>query len=233
MEFLSNEMEVKMGEQVVLSFDSKESGKNDAQNPISAPFRKMIGTKVRMEMNADGSVAKVDLDDWQKSVVGDDPGGAGAMLSQQFNEGTFRQMAGWAMALPKKPVQVGDTWPFVLDVPAGPMGKITVDSKITFKGMEDRQQHHCAALASTGTFKGSGLEGSPMGKMSINNGTLKGTSWFDPDLGAMVETVSDQLMVLKGDMPAQPGGNRPPASFTVELGQKIGLSLVELTEAKK
>jgi hypothetical protein len=234
LEFLANEMEVKMGEQTVISFDSKESGKSDAQNPFAAPFRKMIGSKVKMLMNAKGEVEKVAADEWRKSVTGDDPGGAGNMLAQQFNEGFFRQIVGYASTFPEKPVQVGDTWPHSMEVPAGPMGKITVESKVTFNKWEDHQNHHCAVLPSTGTFKGAGLEGSPMGKMSIDEGKLTGTSWFDPELGALIESTSDQTMQLKGDMPGMPGGgNRPAASFTVEIGQRIALNLVDLAQAKK
>ena len=54
MEFIANEMEVKMGEQVLISFDSKETGKTDGQNPFAAPFRKMIGTKLHILVDANG-----------------------------------------------------------------------------------------------------------------------------------------------------------------------------------
>ena len=229
MEFLANEMEVKMGDQIVMSFDSKESSKNEAQNPMAAPFRKMIGSKVRLLVGADGKVEKVvGLDEWLSTVTGDGAGPAGQMLTQQFNEGFFRQLGDFGRSLSAKPVAVGDTWPLKVEFPTGPAGKIAVDAKITLKGWEDHEQHKCAILESRGTLKGTvGDAAGPMGKMSIDQGKITGRSWFDPELGAMIDYVSDQAIRIKGEMPGQPGGNQPAPGFTSELGQKITVKLVE------
>ena len=87
MDFTANEMEVKMGGQAMMSFDSKESAKNDAQNPMAAPFRKMIGSKVRLLVRADGKVDQVvGLDEWLNSVRGEGADPAGQLMTQQFNE---------------------------------------------------------------------------------------------------------------------------------------------------
>ena len=235
MEFLANEMEVKMGEQVVMSFDSKETAKDDAQNPFSAPYRKMIGTKLRMQMNAQGRLEKViGLEEWVDNVSG----GAGApgkgMIQQQFNEGYFRQIADFGMAFPTKPVHVGESWPFKMDLPAGPIGKIALDLKIAFKGWEDREQRKTVILASSGALKSSPTgEAGPMGKMNIEKGKVAATSWFDPALGALVESAGNQSMRIKGEMPGQQGGKGAAGGFTSDVAQKIKIKLVELTEGKK
>ncbi len=234
MEFLANEMEVKMGEQVVMSFDSKETAKDDAQNPFSAPYRKMIGSKLRMQMDAQGRLEKViGLDEWVDNVSGG--GLAKQMIRQQFNEGYFRQIADFGMAFPTKPVRSGESWPFKMEVPAGPIGKIALDLKITFKGREDREQRKTVRLVSSGALKSSsaGGEAGPMGKMNIEKGKMAGTSWFDPELGALVESEGDQSMRIRGEVPNQEGGKGAPAGFTSDVAQKIKLKLVELTEAKK
>jgi Family of unknown function (DUF6263) len=236
MEFLANEMEVKMADQVIISFDSKETGKNDAQNPFSAPFRKMIGSKLAIQLEAQGKVDKIPgLEEWQKTLSGDQPGPAGGMLAQQFGEGFFRQILDAGRAFPDKPVQVGETWPYDMEVPAGPIGKITINGKLTFKGWEDRQEHKCVALLMTGTFKGSSpIETGQMGKMNLENGKAAGTSWFDPELGALIDSTSDQIMRLKGEVPGGPtGGNRAPTAFTIEIGQKVTLTLAELGKVKQ
>jgi hypothetical protein len=232
MEFLANEMEVKMGDQVMLSFDSKESGKNAAPNPFTEPFRKMIGSKIGFQVDASGKVDKIiGLEEWQKSLSGDAPGPGGSMLAQQFNEGFFHQLLDYGKAFPDKPVQVGESWPFVIEVPAGPLGKIKVDSKVTFKGLEDHQEHRCAALAMTGTFDiAGGIEAGPMGKMKVENGKASGTSWFDPELGALIEGVSTQTMRMKGQMPGQPAGQA--GGFTVEMSQKVSTTLAEIGKVK-
>ena len=113
------------------------------------------------------------------------------------------------------------------------MGKIAVDAKVTLKGWEEREQHKCAILDSRGTLKGTpGQEVGPMGKMVIDQGKVSGRSWFDPELGARVDSESDQTIRVKGEMPGQAGGNRAAAGFTSDISQKITVKLVELAKGK-
>ena len=223
-----------MGPQVVMSFDSKENSKNDEQNPFTAPYRKMINSKLRIEVDADGKLEKVvGLNEWIDNVAGDAAGPGKGMIAQQFNEGYFRQIVDFGRGFPSKPVQVGESWPFQIEMPLGPMGKLAIDSKVTFKRWEDHEQHKTVALGNTGTLKGSpGQEAGPMGKMSIEDGKVTGTTWFDPELGALIESASDQTMRMKGELPGQPGGNQPAAGFTSNIGQKVTVKLVELGKTK-
>ena len=235
MEFLANEMEVKMGPQVMISFDSKENSSNDAKNPLVAPFRKMIGSKLRMQVDADGKVEQViGLQEWTDRLSAE-AGPAKGMIAQQFSEGYFRQIADFGRGYLNRPVQPSETWPFKMEMPLGPMGKLKVDSKLTFKGWEEREQRKCVVIKSTGSLEGSpspGAEAGPMGKMSIKDGKLSGTAWFDPELGALVETVADQALNVTGELPGPPGG-RGSASFTSAIGQKVNLKLVELGKVKE
>ena len=231
MEFVANEMEVKMGEQVFMSFDSKESAKSDTQNPFTGPYRKMIGTKLRIQVDADGKLDEIiDLQEWIDKVTAGVAEREKGIFSQQFNEGYFRQIVDYGRALPPKPVQEGESWPFKMELSLGTMGKLAIDSKIKFKGWEDREKHKCVALTSVGTMKGTpGTEAGPMGKMSIEKGTATGTSWFDPELGAMIEVSADQTMKIKGEIPGAPGGG---AGYTSDIGQKVTIKLVEAGKVK-
>jgi hypothetical protein len=235
-EFLAGEMEMKMGEQVMFAYDSKEKSAA-VPNPLSEPFRKVIGSNLRVQVNAAGRVDKVlNLEQWRKGLAGDASGPAVGLLAQQFNDGYLRQIVDLGIGLPDKPVRPGDTWPLQLEVPAGSMGKITVDSKVTFQRWEERQKHKCAALGTVGTFAGSGLDGGPMGKLQIEDGNATGTSWFDPELGTLVESSVDETMRLKGDMPTGlprvQGNNSTAGSFAIELAQKRTVNLVDETKVK-
>jgi hypothetical protein len=235
MEFLANEMEIKMGDQVMMSYDSKESGKA-AQNAMMAPFQKMIGSKIRMEVNAEGKTEKVDMQQWFNTISkGGDP--MSNLLGQQFNEGFIRQIVDFGRAFPSQPVRMGESWPFKVEMPPSPAGKITVDAKITFKSWEDREQHKCAVLDTTGTFAGSpGQDAGPLGKLTVENGTIAGTSYFDPELGTLIDSAADQTMSLKGEVqmgPPPQNKDQPPAtSFTINLGQHITTKLVEVGKVK-
>lgn len=231
MEFVANEMEVRMGEQVMLSFDSKQSADNDAQTPFAAPFRKMIGSKLKLVTDRDGHVDKVDgIKEWVEQVAGQDEGSK-AMLSQQFNEGYFRQIADYGRGFLTKPVKPGESWPFKLDVPMGPMGTLSLDMTVKFKEWGTRQQLKCAVLETTGTMKGSpAKEAGPMGKFSIDQGKVQGTAWFDPEGGKLIESLALQNLKVSGEIPGQ-GGN-DGARFTSEIGQKVSLKLVEQGKVK-
>lgn len=237
MEYLANEMEVKMGGNTMMSFDSKEPGQAD-QNPFVAPYRKMIGTKLKFEVASGGSIEKVvGLDAWMEKVAGGLEGPGRGMISQQFNEGYFRQIADFSRGLPPKPVAVGESWPSQMEVPAGPIGKLKLDQKNLFKGWETRENRKTAALSTTGTMTSSGGGGGadmgPMQNMKIEDGKLTGTSWFDPELGNLLDSVSDQAMKVTGSFPAPPNSNQPAPKFTSQIAQKVSIKLVESSEGGK
>jgi hypothetical protein len=232
MEFLATEMEINTVGQNAIKFNSKDTPTNEAPNPMSEPFRNMIGSKVRLEVNAEGRVTNViGLEDWAKNIASDDP--SAQMMTQQFNEGFFRQIADFGRGLSTKPVEIGNTWQTKLEVPAGGLGKIDVDVKTTLKGFVSHDQPHCAVLDTKGTLKGTpGTESGPAGnrpKMLLDRGQVTGTSWFDPELGVLIESTADQTMAVKGQLPGQRGALPFSSSgFTVDLNQKVSLKLTEL-----
>ena len=233
MEFLANEMEMTMGEQVIVSFDSKEKGEaTGVQGMFAAPYRKMVGSKVRLLLNAAGQVDKVlNLDEWLNSLTADLQGATREMISAQFNEAYLRQLAGLGRDLPPTPVDVGDSWPVKTELPGGPLGTIVMDTQVTLERMEEHDGRSCAVLQSVGGFKGSGGEQptgpAGMSNVSIEQGKLTGKSWFDPELGAVVESVSDQFMHLTGQMPGAAGPGAQAPKFTSDIAQQIQFKLVE------
>ena len=118
-----------------------------------------------------------------------------------------------------------------LDIAAGPMGKLDVDMEFKFTNWEMREQRACAALDFAGTMKAAG-EAKPglMGMaMTINDGTTSGQSWFDPDLGMVVESAIRQKLTMLMTMPqgAPNAGGGGAQTLTNRIDQKINLKLVE------
>jgi hypothetical protein len=231
LEFLANKMELRMGEQVIASFDSKEAGKNETQSPLSAPFRKMIGSKIRVQMDPDGKVDKViDHQQWISNLVSG-AGAVGNLLAQHLNEKSIRGFSGFGSGLPANPVRVGDAWLFTLEASIGPNSRVSFDSTVTFQGIEEHDQHQCVALTLRGAIQASpDPQDTPMGKMTVESGAVEGTSWFDPETGTLIESVQDQAIRMKGDMPRTPGSKNSGA-FTMDLGEKRVIKLLELGKA--
>jgi hypothetical protein len=102
-----------------------------------------------------------------------------------------------------------------------------------FKGFESRNDQRCALLEFNGLLKGKpGREAaSPNLRMSVDEGSTSGKSWFDPDIGIVIasEIEQDMKMQLEIGMPQSPGSNAPspaaPRSMTTQIRQQIQLSL--------
>jgi hypothetical protein len=226
LEFLAQEMDLKMGGQAVVSYDSKDSG--GAKNPMTAALRKVIGSKLRLEYGADGTLAKlIKLDEWRSAMTGDDPG-MKMMLDQTFHEGSIRQMVDLGLGLPGKAVAVGASWPVSLEMPAGPIGTLKLEFQSTLRGYEDREKSRCATIDQKGKLSnGAAGEPGPMGPMSLEQGTMDGTSWLDPVRGRLVESKGNQTMKLRGGPP----GGEP--GFTSDVQQTGTIKLVDVGSTKK
>jgi len=235
LEFLSQELEVKMGEQTMMNFDSKGDASGDKQNPFAAPYRRMIGSRLTLVTDSSNKVESVEgFDEWMEMVTSNSPPEAKGMISGIYNEDYLKQIVDYTKWLPTKPVAIGDKWPSKVEVPAGPMGKLLLEMNSTFKGWEEHDKRRCAMIESSGTLKAlAGQQAGPMGKMTIDKGKTTGKNWFDPELGTLVETASDQTMSMKVDLPGQPGGNQPAQTFSSDIAQKVNVKLVELDTVKK
>jgi hypothetical protein len=223
-EFVSMEMDMRMNERTMMSFDSKGESTGEG---VEA-FRKLIGAKLKFLVSASNEVEKVE---GYEELMNKLPGGGG-MARQVYDENFFKRMMDVGRGLPDKPVKVGDKWPAQIDIVMGPMGKAVLNLDYTFKGWEDRDQHKCVLLDFTGTIKQPPGEkpAGPGPNFSIENGKIVGKNWFDPELGAMIGSDIDISMLMK--MPAPGGGGgapgQPAQTMSPELAQKIKFTLVEL-----
>jgi hypothetical protein len=193
---------------------------------MASTIRKMIGARLKLLSDADGKVDKVEgYSEFMGRIAGGGKPQDRAMMQSFFNEDTLKQMCAWAKAVPSHPVKTGDTWPVKLDVSMGPMGTMIMDLKYTFKNWEQHDDRKCARLEYKGTMtsKPSGVP-TPMA-MKIEKGQLSGTTWYDPELAMVVDTVSDQDMTMKITMQGKPMNSK--------IAQKITVKLTEVTDLAK
>jgi hypothetical protein len=240
MEFMDMEMMSAMGDKVVLNFDSKGETGAEAQNPMAATFRKMIGMRIKFLLDASHKVEKVEgFQEFRAKMSGTSSPQAQAMMNSIFSEDYFKQMVRYADSLPPKPVSPGESWPVQTEIPMGPLGTMVMDLTYTYTGMEEREKRQCAALVFGGTMKSKpGQAAGTLGSaMNITDGKTKGTTWFDPALGMAVETAMSQNMTMEMNLPGLPNAstNRAPAGMkmTNVLSQKINFKLVEVGTAAK
>jgi hypothetical protein len=182
-----------------MTFDSQKD-KPSADNPLSG-LGALVGVKLTVHFAKDGKVDKVEgVDDMKKKLEGDANNKVAAqILKQTMNEEQLKQTmnAAFAEAVPKKPVDKGDTWESNVTQNTGGMAvKMKAENKLV--DIEDKGGHKVAKIEFTGEGKIEGAPAGPLSKLKADQLTQKGTRYFDIDRGAFTETDMDQT--LKGSM---------------------------------
>jgi hypothetical protein len=223
MEFLGVQMAMSMGGKSMINYDSSKKSADDSKNPVAAMFQKIIGAKLQYFMDASNRVDRIEGMD---ALLGRlESGGRPDMttgLKSMFNEGYFKQIMDTARYLPTKPVQPGDTWPIQMEIPMGPVGIIKIDYTVTFQSWEQHGKRMCARLEIQGTLKSNPSPDPSTGGMNMNisDGNVSGVSWFDPELGMVIDSNTDQDIKMTITMPAGPRGNAAGKTQTITSAMK-------------
>jgi hypothetical protein len=215
MEFLSARMQMGMGGKDMLNYDSTQKSSSGATNPMASVFGKLVGSKMRFFLDASNRVEHVEgMDELVSRLSSGGQAAAGADLKGMFNEGYFKQMTGSTLFLPSKPVQPGDTWPVQLELPLGDFSIMTLDYAVTFQSWEMRGKRNCARLEFQGSIKTKpGQNPGQLGvAITIPDSNSAGVSWFDPELGIIIETTVNQDMTMVTSLPMNLRGNQGAAS---------------------
>ena len=202
LEFTGMNLSSKAGDRVVLSFDSAQDPSGDARNPAASIFRKMIGGRLKYVTDADGRVVSVEgareLSD--RVLAGSDPQ-LKASFSSMYSEGYLKQLCDTARMAPSRGVKPGDSWMMNFNEEMGTIGTLDANVKMKFKDWEQHGDRKCARIESKGeiTSTPTGGANGPAAALSIQieEGTMTGSSWFDPELGMVVDSDSDQNLTLK------------------------------------
>jgi hypothetical protein len=224
--YTAMKMEITMGGQVILGFDSKSDPAKDSENQWAPLFRKMGEMRLKLLTNRKGAVEKVEgLKEFTDKLGAEAPPQLQGMLQAMLSEDNIKHMGAVPEGLPDKPVKIGERWPVKQEISLGPMGKLTITLQFTFKGWEDRDQRRCAVLEHIGTIAGApGAEGAQM-TMHITGGDTKGRTLFDPELGMTIESTAQQKMSMKVSAMGQ--------DMNIQMQQMITNRLVEVTKAAK
>jgi len=233
MEFLSILMKMDMGGNTMVDYDSGKKSPGDSTNLMAVMFQKIIGAKLQYFMDASNRVERIEgVDALVDRLTSSGPADMTTGIKSMFNEGYFKQIMDSSRYLPSKPVQPGDTWPVQLEIPMGPIGTMEMNYTVTFQSWEQHGKRTCARLEFEGTLKSKPDSNSkPAGMtMTISDGNASGVSWFDPELGTIIETTANQDMKMNMTMtmPANPRGNTAAGktqTFTSLMKQVVTVKL--------
>lgn len=210
----------RFGTNAPVTFTTRSDPKQDPKNnPLTGPLRKLIGGKVKYLTTAEGKVEKLEggLQFRSKGAVGASPFALGP-INNLFSDEAIKGWNTLHTGLPDKPVKVGDTWPASRTYNYG-VALLTLDATNTFKAWEQRDGRKVARFEQTGV-----IVTKPPAPGSLVNVTLEdgakftGKAWFDPALGAIVESTINAEFGIKIGTANSPGtASKVKATLTARL----------------
>jgi len=219
-EFENETMDVSQAGRNVLSFDSAQSSAQDANNPVAAGLRAIIGVPIQFFTDADGKVQKIEgVDELMNRIAATGKPQQQAMFKQMFGEDTLKQYGSFGEMMPNREVNIGESWPVKKDIVSS-VGVLTVDMKYTFKNWEQHGDRKCAHIEAAGDISTKSVSNASGAVVEIEKGKISGDVWFDPELGMVVDVNNDQTIKMKVTTRAQ--------TVTPQLTQKIRVTLLDV-----
>ena len=223
LEFEGLTVEVGDGERKMFSADSAQNSAEDAKNPVGARLRKMVGARLQYFINANGKVEKMEgYPELVNRAAGENPK-AQAAFRDMFDEKVLEKFGSFGEdSTPHRVVKLGDGWAIHLEEPSG-AGPLNVDLKCTFKNWEQHADHKCMRIIFTGSVQAAPNTASLPAK--IEKGSVSGETWFDPQLGMIVQIAFDADMNLNITRQGQ--------TLTVPINEKTRFALVDVEDLTK
>ena len=218
-----------------LGYDSANPGANTDPLGLSKTIGATVGKELKLVLDDKDQVTNIEnYDDFIKSlppsqVPGLDP-------AKMYSRASLTEMLqqGGLYSMPGKPVSPGDTWPFSMHLELPGLGKVSVNGNYTFKGMTDHSGAICAEIEASGTLSldladSAGKGDSELASLgaAVTGGTLKGSVWFDPQLGC----ARDAQLVHELTMTMQSPSD-PTVKITIPTTQRIRATISKVEDAK-
>ncbi len=234
MELLGVQMETAADDQVKLSFDSDNAAYVTDESALTERLQKLIGLKMGFRLSPENRVSRVDGTkelSARMSGTSNVKGVANGILNRFFSTQFFREIIEMGM-LPKDAVRIGDKWNLSRSVGGGLWGtSALLDTTHTFRGWQLHDGTNCARIEFEGLFKtnnATNAAASPNASTNqsivrrvvqmanapnIEEGTLKGRSWFEPGIAMPVETIYEQSITSKTTTTARRPRPRPGSNI--------------------
>jgi len=231
MEFLGIRMKLDQGGKALVDYDSAKKSSSSGNIPgiatMEKTFEAVVGAKILYFLDASNHVQRIEgVDELTSKLGAGGQSNAGSDMSSMFNNDSLKQMIG-GQHLPPKPVQPGDSWPVQTDVAMGDLGTMTMNYNFNFERWEMHGKRMCARLEFQGTLKSkANPEAAATGmSVSVQNGDSSGVTWFDPELGMVIETIMSQNMDMNMTVPVPGRGKNATQTMTMVMKQAITVKL--------
>ena len=188
----------RFGTNAAVAFTTRGDPKQDPKNnPLAAPLRKLIGSKVKYLTTADGKVEKVEggLQLRSKVSAGANPQSLLA-ISALLSDDAIKGWNTLHIGLPEKPLKPKDSWTTTRNQSIG-ITALIADTTNTFTGWEQRDGRKVALIESSGGLASKAPAGAPAATTVEDGSTLSGKAWFDPALGVIVEYTATSEVSVK------------------------------------
>ncbi len=225
LQFIGETMDVSQGGRKVSSFDSRQNSVQDSIDPQALLLRKMLGTRIQYWTDADGKVEKVEgMEELDRQIREMRRPQDQATFKQIFNEATVKEYVSFAEMMPNRTVAIGDRWRIKRQF-VTPVGILASDMEYTLKSREQHGDRKCWHIGIEGSIS-SKADGTAQTSLHIiKKGRITGDAWFDPELGMVADAAYDQNITMENSNRGQ--------TITLQLGQKIGFILVDVTDLPK
>jgi hypothetical protein len=220
-----------------MGFDSADPSTSDDPLGLSKTLGPLVGKELKAVLNEKDEVVSIEnYDEFVKNMTSA-VSVPGMDWSKMFSKERLSQMVeqGFLHTTPGKPVAIGETWPFETHLDLSPLGEVSMKGMYTLKSVGLHDGTNCAEIVTEGTLTmdlehGGAVDKSSPGAdlgMEVSGGTIKGTIWFDPQLGFARDTQFVQEMKMSMKNPADES-----AKIEIPMKQTISVVLTKIEDVK-
>jgi serine/threonine protein kinase len=214
--------------------DSTKGSALEKPSKVSNLFAQIIGGKIRYSLNAGNEVKRMEgVDEFMARIKSGEQPKELAEIRDLFSKAYFKNLATERSYLSGNAVQPRDVWPFQ-DERRWTSRLVVSEFKVNFRNWEQHGKRNCARLEFQGIMKGMPRPDAepcatrPKRVMADTGNTSSGVSWFDPELGMTLETVTrNEMTLVEGGTPI-PSAPEPPVSAPTQCHQIITLKLISV-----
>ena len=216
LEFVNNTLNVLQGGVDIMSFDSAQTA-GATQNPARA----MIGARIRYFTDAGGKVERVEgLDELARRISATGKSQEQAVFKEIYSEETLKRYISFDDPMPNRTISMGRSWELKKDVAGWEFRHVAIDTKCTFKDWAQHDDHKCAHIEFAGDFSTKSAAAASGALIEIKKGRISGDFWFDPELGMIVDSSTDQTMTVNVTTQAH--------TMTPQISRKTRLMLLDM-----